>query len=93
MTYSPIPSSSPKGIIHPAIARVVWSDGCSSLSPYRFCNFDELHGSNTSACGYGCSQQLGLGQRLYVLDFAGGGAVHLLGMCGMWRVFQLVFHS
>jgi len=66
------------GVIHPAIARIVWSDGCNSLSPYRFCS--HVYGiHNTSACEYDCSQPLSLGQRLYVLDFAGGGAVHLLG--------------
>jgi Amt family ammonium transporter len=62
------------GIIHPAIARLIWSDDCNSLSPYRFCNTN----SNTT-CNYGCDSSLSLSQRMYVLDFAGGGAVHMLG--------------
>jgi Amt family ammonium transporter len=63
------------GVIHPLIARLIWSDKCESLSPYRFCS----NSTDSSACNYGCSQSLGLRQRMYVLDFAGGGAVHMLG--------------
>ena len=69
-----------QGILHPIIARIIWSDDCSSLSPYRYCDFGDQQNSSV-ACGYNCTQQLGLTQRLYVLDFAGGGAVHLLGVC------------
>ena len=68
-----------QGILHPIIARIIWSDACSSLSPYRYCDFGDQQNSSV-ACGYDCTQQLGLTQRLYVLDFAGGGAVHLLGI-------------
>ena len=32
------------------------------------------------SCGHDCRKSSGLLGRLYVLDFAGGGAVHLLGM-------------
>ena len=40
-----------------------------------------MDGSNASsdACDYGCTQSLPLHQKMYVLDFAGGGAVHMLG--------------
>lgn len=65
------------GIIHPLIARLIWSDKCSSLSPYRFCS--DHSNITTDACNYGCTEDLPLIRRLYVLDFAGGGAVHLLG--------------
>jgi Amt family ammonium transporter len=61
------------GIIHPVIARIIWSDSEHSLSPYRFCNESEV------SQNYSCNEEMNLGQRLYVLDFAGGGAVHLLG--------------
>lgn len=65
-----------QGILHPMVARVIWSDDCPSLSPYRFCNFYERP---WQSCGHNCSEPLSLSDRLYVLDFAGGGAVHLLG--------------
>ena len=68
-----------QGILHPIIARIIWSDDCNSLSPYRYCDFGDQQNSSV-ACGYNCTQKLGLTQRLYVLDFAGGGAVHLLGI-------------
>ena len=68
-----------QGILHPIIARIIWSDACSSLSPYRYCDFGDQQNSSV-ACGYNCTQQLDLTKRLYVLDFAGGGAVHLLGI-------------
>ena len=68
-----------QGILHPIIARIIWSDACNSLSPYRYCDFGNDQNSSV-ACGYNCTQQLDLAQRLYVLDFAGGGAVHLLGI-------------
>lgn len=68
------------GIVHPIIARLIWSDSCSSLSPYRYCTYyDTYSNSTTTACNYGCDQDLTMSERLYVLDFAGGGAVHLLG--------------
>ena len=68
-----------QGVIHPLIARLIWSDKCTSLSPYRFCtNFNNF--TAPYACNYGCSETLSLHQRMYVLDFAGGGAVHMLGI-------------
>lgn len=74
------------GIIHPIVARIIWSDHCDSLSPYRFCNYL----SNPLQADHNCSWDCGSGdgasfrQRLYVLDFAGGGAVHLIGgMAGL----------
>ena len=80
---SPLPSPYPplsyivQGIVHPVIARLIWSDSCHSLSPYRFCTYNDT--TTTTACNYGCTANLTLTDRLYVLDFAGGGAVHLLG--------------
>ncbi|XP_065919159.1 putative ammonium transporter sll1017 isoform X2 [Dysidea avara] len=55
------------GIIHPIVALFIWSDNCHSFSPYRFCrHLDCLHCSSFQ-------------NKAYFLDFAGGGAVHLLG--------------
>ena len=51
------------------IARLIWSDVESApYSPYRFCNqkIPEL-----------CNETFS--ERMYILDFAGGGAVHLVG--------------
>jgi ammonia channel protein AmtB len=67
-----------QGVIHPLIARLIWSDKCTSLSPYRFCT-DFNNFTTSYACNYGCNEALSLHQRMYVLDFAGGGAVHMLG--------------
>ena len=54
------------GIIHPFVARIVWgADLQDFLSPYRFCGR-----SNIREDYWG---------RIYLLDFAGGGAVHLVG--------------
>ena len=63
-----------QGIVHPVVARVIWSDYKSSLSPYRFCN------QSSASQNYSCDVEMSLHQRLYILDFAGGGAVHLLGL-------------
>lgn len=55
------------GIIHPVIARFIWGGSPSDfLSPYRFC--DKKVDANAP-----------LLDRIYLLDFAGGGAVHLVG--------------
>ena len=66
-----------QGLLHPIVARIIWSDDCQSLSPYRFCKYIDT--TNYQSCGYSCDESLSLSKRLYVLDFAGGGAVHLLG--------------
>ena len=63
-----------QGIIHPIIARLIWSNRRDSLSPYRFCN------QLSAAQNYSCTESMPLQTRLYILDFAGGGAVHLLGI-------------
>ena len=54
------------------MALFIWSDKCHSYSPYQFC--DSVN------CTINCSS---FNDKAYVLDFAGGGAVHLLGtaMC------------
>ena len=58
------------GIIHCTVARFIWGAGRAAfLSPYRFCN---NHGTNVS-------NLTSFSERLYLLDFAGGGAVHLVG--------------
>ena len=64
-----------QGVIHPVIARIIWTDKDTSLSPYRFCN--ESHPLNLNCT---VLDDLDFGNRMYILDFAGGGAVHLLGM-------------
>ena len=68
-----------QGIIHPVIARLIWSDQASSLSPYRFCSNSTIYNDNAVTQGFTCVHKQPLSDRLYVLDFAGGGAVHLLG--------------
>ncbi|KAL5463170.1 hypothetical protein EMCRGX_G032047 [Ephydatia muelleri] len=60
------------GIIHPIVALIIWSDVSHSLSPYRFC-VDLLPGYN---CTLPAPSFL---ESMYVLDFAGSGAVHMLG--------------
>lgn len=58
------------GIIHCTVARFIWGAGPAAfLSPYRFCNTQETNTSNFTS----------FSDRLYLLDFAGGGAVHLVG--------------
>ncbi|KAI6653546.1 Ammonium transporter 1 member 3-like [Oopsacas minuta] len=61
------------GIVHPIIARIVWgADRGDFLSPYRFCRTEEDVAKNvTIGDGYF--------DRIYLLDFAGGGAVHIVG--------------
>ena len=61
-----------QGIIHPLIARLIWGNKPTALlSAYRFC---------AETIPYDvCDKELSFDQRLYVLDFAGGGAVHLVG--------------
>ena len=58
------------GLIHCTIARFIWgSNPGAFLSPYRFC---QPNGSTY----YNESSYF---ERIYLLDFAGGGAVHLVG--------------
>eukprot|EP00731_Ephydatia_muelleri_P027904 Em0019g777a len=58
------------GIIHPIIVLIVWSDLPQSISPYRFC----------VGMDYNCTLATPSFLRsMYVLDFAGSGAVHMLG--------------
>ena len=58
------------GIIHCTVARFIWGAGPAAfLSPYRFCNYN----------GTNISRLASFSDRLYLLDFAGGGAVHLVG--------------
>ena len=87
MGYSfPITCCFVQGIIHPLVARMIWSDQhCEhSLSPYRFCNYNMSDpkagcGHNSTYCTQSHEDE-NLMQRMYVLDFAGGGAVHLIGI-------------
>jgi len=59
-------------VIHPAVAHIIWSDHKKSsfLSPFRFC--DHSRGHDDLDCD-------SFSSKVYFLDFAGGGAVHLLG--------------
>ena len=69
-----------QGIVHPAVAYFIWSCNCSSYSPYRFCQPDNC--DDYSTCQY-CRKNIdctSFKDKAYFLDFAGGGAVHLLGM-------------
>jgi Amt family ammonium transporter len=64
------------GIVHPLITLLIWSDHCNSLSPYRFCQ------NRNNSCLFSCYETEELSfipDKLYMLDFAGGGAVHLVG--------------
>ena len=60
------------GIVHPIIGRLIWGADreIDFLSPYRFC---DAPGSPT------ITNTSSFTERAYVLDFAGGGAVHLVG--------------
>ena len=58
------------GFIHCVVARFIWGAGPSAfLSPFRFCLPDGTQINNSSSYF----------EKIYVLDFAGGGAVHLVG--------------
>ena len=74
-TYAPINdliASPTQGIVHPIVALIIWSDVAHSLSPYRFC-VGMLPDYN---CTLATPSFL---RSMYVLDFAGSGAVHMLG--------------
>ena len=60
------------GIVHPIIGRIFWGadQGIDFLSPYRFCE---------SPTGPIINDNSSFLERIHVLDFAGGGAVHLVG--------------
>ena len=62
----------PQGIVHPIVALIIWSDIPQSISPYRFC-VGMLSDYN---CTIAAPSFL---RSMYVLDFAGSGAVHMLG--------------
>ena len=61
-----------QGIVHPAVAKLIWTDHRNSLSPFRYCTYPWLKDSTP----FPCNSTL---YNYYILDFAGGGAVHLLG--------------
>ena len=66
-----------QGIIHPLVARLIWSDvNNAPFSPYKFCNETMSNETKLDLCGNGASF---IPDRIYILDFAGGGAVHLVG--------------
>ena len=74
-----------QGIIHPTVAQIIWSDECKfSLSPYRFCYFpDNERYQKDHKCSWDCNRDPldppSFREKVYILDFAGGGAVHLIG--------------
>ena len=78
-----------QGIIHPAVARIIWSDHCDSLSPYRFCYYVDNPLQENHTCSWSCSDTASFWNRLHVLDFAGGGAVHLIG----WHRYNILLHT
>ena len=67
-----------QGIIHPLVAKIIWSDDCIAKSPYRFCSFASSNERNCSWTQLGSDSSYW--DRLYILDFAGGGAVHGIGV-------------
>lgn len=60
------------GIVHPIIGRIFWGAdrGIDFLSPYRFCDLSGVTSVTNNSSFI---------ERIHVLDFAGGGAVHLVG--------------
>ena len=69
-----------QGLIQPLLALIMWSDNCNSFSPYRFCiNKDPSIGCIGGTYGL-TSNPPSFQQRMYVLDFAGSGVVHMVGM-------------
>ena len=69
-----------QGIIHPTVAFFIWTGSCDSYSPYRFCqpeNCDDYSTCKSCRKSIDCTS---FTDKAYFLDFAGGGAVHLLGM-------------
>eukprot|EP00731_Ephydatia_muelleri_P027873 Em0019g746a len=67
------------GLIHPLLALIMWSDNCNSFSPYRFC-IDKDPSIGCIGGTYGLtSNPPSFQQRMYVLDFAGSGVVHMVG--------------
>lgn len=71
------------------MARIIWSDHCDSLSPYRFCDYLNNPLQKNHHCSWNCDDaDVGFRGRMYVLDFAGGGAVHLIGTIVSCDVLQ-----
>lgn len=74
-----LPTPTQQGLIHPLLALIMWSDNCNSFSPYRFC----IDKDPTVGCiggTYGLTPNPpSFQQRMYVLDFAGSGVVHMVG--------------
>ena len=68
-----------QGILHPLVARVIW--GYSLLSPFRFCDkpWDPNYTRSYNDCVSTSCSSCPIFDKLYAIDFAGGGAVHLLG--------------
>ncbi len=70
---TPILPLSVQGIVHPAVARLIWAGHRYTLSPFRYCTYPWHKPNYTFTCGKSVFDSY------YILDFAGGGAVHLLG--------------
>ena len=76
-----------QAFIHPAVARIIWADDKDSLSPYRYCDYREPKTNNTFSWRDHCHENGFSMSKVYILDFAGGGAVHGIGMpeiCKFW---------
>jgi Amt family ammonium transporter len=64
------------GIVHPFIAWLMWSNHPRSLSPYRYCQYPWSTSPDLNSSNFPCDSPL---HEYFAVDFAGGGAVHLLG--------------
>eukprot|EP00731_Ephydatia_muelleri_P027903 Em0019g776a len=82
------------GLIQPLLALIMWSDNCNSFSPYRFCiNKDPSIGCIGGTYGL-TSNPPSFQQRMYVLDFAGSGVVHMVGgLFGLVVCLFAKFHN
>ena len=61
------------------MARIIWADDKDSLSPYRYCDYREYKNKTFSWKDH-CDEDGFNMNKVYILDFAGGGAVHGIGM-------------
>jgi len=71
--------SIPQAFIHPAVARIIWADEEISFSPYKFCDYVNYTKYSTYSWREHCHKEGFSKDKVYILDFAGGGAVHGIG--------------